>query len=85
MGGSARSLILVWRVDPARRVAPLARPGGGRENLRKMRSRRPLPGVYLFPRARRYYLSREELESLQQEPGSVTRISYFPMVLGVFS
>ena len=30
--GSARSLILVWRVDPARRVAPGARPGGGRSN-----------------------------------------------------
>ena len=30
VGGSAHSLILVWRVDPARLVAPRARPGGGR-------------------------------------------------------
>ena len=32
VGGSARSLILVWRVDPARELAPRARPGGGRLN-----------------------------------------------------
>ena len=32
VSGSARSLILVWRVDPARLVAPRARPGGGRLN-----------------------------------------------------
>ena len=29
VGGSVRSLMLVWRVDPARLVAPRARPGGG--------------------------------------------------------
>jgi len=37
VGGSARSLILVWRVDPARRVAPRARPGGGGGRLNRFR------------------------------------------------